>query len=148
MPIIIWGSRGVTSTLEQGEFYCPQCDSREEYALKQVRPFFTLFFIPLFPIGAAQRYVECRGCNDAFQEGVLDYRPPSEKDRLLAQFYGELKTGTSLEVLKRKLTGRGLGADEAEAALREMCDGEPRPCACGRRYHPSVRQCSECGAEL
>jgi hypothetical protein len=148
MPIIIWGSRGVTSTLDQGEFYCPECDDREEYVLKQVRPFFTLFFIPIFPIGAAQRYLECRGCGNAFSEEVLDYRPPSERDRLLARFYDELRSGTCLEVLRRKLVSRGMDEEAAEKALVEMCDGVPIQCQCRRRYHPRVRECSECGAKL
>ena len=25
MPFIIWGSRGITSHLETGDFYCPRC---------------------------------------------------------------------------------------------------------------------------
>ncbi len=51
MPIIIWGSRGLTSTVEDGEFYCPQCDAREEYTLKQVRPSSRCFSFPFFPLG-------------------------------------------------------------------------------------------------
>src|SRR5258707_12629593 len=46
MPFIIWGSRGITSELSCGEIFCPQCDAQEEYTLKQVRPYFTLYFIP------------------------------------------------------------------------------------------------------
>jgi len=148
MPIILFGSRGVTSTVEQGDFYCPQCDRREEYDLKQVRPFFTLFFIPIFPIGGGQRYVECLGCGGTFKERVLDYEPPSETDRLVAQFYNELKTGTSLEVIQQKLVNGGMETEKAEEILLSMCDGRPLRCSCGRRYHPQVPKCSECGADL
>ncbi len=148
MPIIIWGTRGVTSTLESGEFFCPVCDAREEYSLRQVRPFFTLFFIPLFPIGGADKYVECRGCGRAFKEEVRHYEPPSEAERLLGQFYSELRTGTSVEVIRRKLEDAGLDGDRADDVLDQMCEGRPRACGCGAHYHPDVRRCSECGAKL
>jgi hypothetical protein len=145
MPIIIWGSRGITSTKETGEFYCPKCDSMEEYRLKQVRPFFTIYFIPLFPIGAATRYVECRCCRGTFREEVLDYEPPSESDRLARRVYEELRTGTSVEVLRRKLTDHGMKQTEADELLDKMCDGHAKQCACGHSFHPQVRKCSHCG---
>jgi hypothetical protein len=148
MPIIIWGSRGVTSTKERGEFYCPQCDALEEYALKQIRPFFTLFFIPIFPIGGGERYVECRGCGGTFREEVLEYEPPSEMERYLGQIYGELQTGTSLEVAQQKLINAGMNADQAAEVLEQMCEGKVRTCACGHRFHRTARVCTHCGAEL
>ena len=148
MPIILFGTRGITSTLNHGEFYCPRCDHQEEYELKQQRPYFTLFFLPIFPIGRASRYVECAGCGRAFQEDVLEVEPPREADRLLEQFSEEFRTGTSLEVIRRKLARRGMTEEEAEEALLDLCGGRPKTCKCGRRYHPSVRECSECGASL
>ena len=148
MPIIIWGTRGITSTVEDGEFHCPRCDERNEYKLKQVRPFFTLFFLPIFPIGGAQRYVECGQCGTPFEADVLNYEPPTEAQRMLGRVYEELKTGTSLEVGRHKLVNAGMDADEADKALAAMCEGEPARCLCGKRFHPSVRQCSECGADL
>ena len=39
--MIIFGTRGVTSTLEKGDFLCPACCSHREYAHKRVRRFFT-----------------------------------------------------------------------------------------------------------
>jgi len=148
MPIVIWGSRGITRTRETGEFYCPHCDAQEEYALKQVRPFFTLYFIPLFPIGAAQRYVQCRGCKRTFNEAVLDYEPPSEGERLAGRIYDELRTGTSVGVLKRKLVDHGMNEAKAAQLLDKMCDGQPRHCSCGQSFHPDVRKCSHCGEVL
>lgn len=148
MPIIIWGSRGITSTIEGGEFYCPQCDAREEYTHKQNRPFFTLFFIPVFPIGGATRYVECHGCGRTFSEDVLSYEPPSEMDRLIGQFYNELKTGTSVEVVRQKLVNHGMGSSETEELLQKMCNGKMRTCVCGQHFHPDVFKCSHCGKNL
>jgi hypothetical protein len=148
MPIVIAGLRGITSTLDTGEFYCPQCDAREEYTLKQSRPFFTFFFIPIFPVGRAQRYVECQGCRQAFSEEVLQYEPPSEAERLLGQFFEELKTGTSVEVIEQKLINHGMEPDRATEVLEQMCGSRPRQCVCGQHFHPSVIKCSHCGSDL
>jgi hypothetical protein len=149
MPIIVWGTRGITSTLQHGEFHCPRCDAREEYKLENVRPFFTLFFIPLFPVGGGQRYVECLGCRGTYREEVLQYKPPSETERFLGQIYEELRTGTSLDMLQGKIVNMtSMAPEKARGVLEQMCDGRPRTCACGEQYHPEVPQCPGCGAKL
>jgi hypothetical protein len=148
MPIIFFGSRGVTSTVEYGDFYCPRCDHPEGYALKQVRPWFTLYFIPIFPIGGAQRYVECRRCGQAYKEAVLDMQGPSDANRLLAEVYSELKEGTSFDALQRRLVKEGMTQDEATELLTKMCEGHPQQCRCGQRLHPDVRECKYCGGNL
>jgi zinc-ribbon family len=148
MPIIIWGTRGITSTVDQGEFFCPHCDAREEYALKRIRPFFTLYFIPLFPVGGGQRYVECHGCRQTFKEEVLDYQPPSEAERLFARAYEDLRAGVSLESARQTLIERGVAEADVEEVLDKMCDGRPRACACGLHFHPDVRKCLSCGRTL
>jgi hypothetical protein len=168
MPIIFYGSRGIVSHLASGEFFCPHCGTRGRYQLKQVRRFFTLYFIPLFPIGGGMRFVECDQCGSQFQEGVLHYEPPPETqpqlpedydrlvdgrrvgdtERLLRAAQEELLGGTSLGKVQSKLVELGYDSARAEAILQEMCGGEPRKCVCGRRYHPQVLQCSECEAKL
>jgi hypothetical protein len=148
MPIIIWGSRGITSTIERGTFHCPNCQAREDYALKQVRPYFTLYFIPLFPVGGGRRYVECAGCGQAYQESVLSYEPPSEEQQLLAHVYDELKNGTAVDALRRSLVETGMDDAKAEETLLRMCEGQPRQCNCGQRFHPDVRECAYCGGRL
>jgi hypothetical protein len=148
MPFIIWGSRGLTSTVENGDFHCPRCDQQQEYALKQVRPWFTLYFIPIFPVGGAEKYVECLGCGNTYKDEVLNYEPPSEADRFLRQAYDEVVTGTSLEVMKKKLTNFGMDDHKADEVLDEMCGGERRYCACGQTFHPKVKKCTNCGEKL
>lgn len=81
--MIIWGSRGLTSVVESGQFNCPQCGSPQSFNLKQVRNFFTLYFIPLIPLDIAGRYVECNSCRGTFEEGITSYDP--EEDRLEMQ---------------------------------------------------------------
>ncbi|MEM9589137.1 MAG: DUF533 domain-containing protein [Planctomycetota bacterium] len=77
--MIIWGSRGLTSTLESSAFHCPQCSTQRQGSLKQVRNFFTLYFIPLIPLNVSGRFVECSSCAGTFAEEILSYDPEAER---------------------------------------------------------------------
>jgi hypothetical protein len=148
MPIIIWGSRGLSSVVDRGEFHCPRCDQREEYAVQASRRWFTLYFIPIFPISGTDRYVECLGCGQAYKESVLEYEPPSESERTASAAYEELRDGASLDSVKRKLVKNGMPDVEAEELLLKMCEDSPTLCSCGQRLHPDVRECRYCGSSL
>ena len=146
MPIIIWGSRGLTRQLDSGSFYCPNCDRTAEYLLKQVRPWFTLYFIPVFPVGSAERFVECQRCGGTFREQVLDMEPPSESDRFVRRLYNDLLTGSSVESVRDDLVKMGMGRHEAESLVRRLTEGEEVwSCRdCGDHYLKVVKRCTRC----
>lgn len=76
--MIIFGTTTIRRTIAEGHFHCPQCGGTHPYRHRKPTMFFTLYFIPLIPMGGnGQEYVECRSCNGAFTLGVLDL---SEKD--------------------------------------------------------------------
>jgi len=75
LAFIIFGTRGIRSTIKQGAFYCPQCQSEKNYKHKKVTQFFTLYFIPLIPLGNKGEYVECQTCRNTYIERVLDIAP-------------------------------------------------------------------------
>lgn len=77
--MIIWGSRGLTSTVGEGQFNCPKCAAKRTYRLRQVRNFFTLYFIPVIPLDIAGKYTECTTCSGTFGEEILSYDPEAEK---------------------------------------------------------------------
>lgn len=77
--MIIWGSRSLASTVEQQPFHCPQCSLVRDGKLKQLRNFFTLYFIPIIPLNVAGRYVECSSCGGTFAEEVLSYDAEQEQ---------------------------------------------------------------------
>lgn len=147
MPFIIWGSRGINSHVESGEFFCPNCNAEQEYRLMQSRPFFTIFFIPIFPIGGAQRYVECTQCRQTFYERVLDLSPAAPEERVFGQLFGELATGSSLEMVQSKMEAAGMDADQAAAILERGTQGHVWQCErCGDRYLDTVKRCLRCKA--
>lgn len=125
--MIIWGSRGLTSTIESNQFHCPQCNSKRDCSLKQVRNFFTLYFIPLIPLNVSGRFVECGSCGGNFAEEMLTYDPVVEQaetnDQLLrvmimaALADGNVDAGELSEIKKQYTEVAGLPV--AQAKLEE-----------------------------
>ena len=71
--MIIYGSRGIDSVREKTNFFCPDCNGNCPATLKEVKRYFTLYFIPLFPIGSAGIYVECDTCASQYDQEILNY---------------------------------------------------------------------------
>ena len=46
----IFGVGPKTKVVEKSQFSCPVCRTRSSYELRQQRQYFSLFFIPLFPM--------------------------------------------------------------------------------------------------
>ncbi len=82
--MIIFGTKGVTSTVKEGNFHCPQCNNNQHYRHRKVRKFFTLYFIPLIPLESAGEYVECRNCKGTFIPRVLEQG--SQNDEFMALY--------------------------------------------------------------
>jgi len=90
--MIIFGMRGVNSTMEKGEFNCPQCESDQMYKHKKVTRFFTLYFIPLIPLGRIGEFVECQNCKGTFIPKVLDYNKNNPgADKFLSEYEKAMK---------------------------------------------------------
>lgn len=133
MFLSVFGTRGIASTSDEGEFHCPVCHGSCGYEHKKVRKFFTLYFFPVIPLGAAGEYVECRKCQGTFPSEVLEVPPKAAVDEFEAVFemavrrllvemaladqfvtFGEFER---VSRLYRKLTGRPI---ENEAVAREL----------------------------
>lgn len=91
IAFIIFGTRGVTSTRDQGQFYCPQCSGNCDYRHKSVRRFFTLYFIPVIPLDQLGEYIECQRCQGTFQLDILNYDPAAQGDQVEALFMVAMK---------------------------------------------------------
>ena len=89
--MIIFGTRGVKSTVKSGDFLCPQCATKVPYKHKKVTNFFTLYFIPLIPLGSAGEYVECLKCKGTFVPRVLEYDPEQQQNEFQAQYETALR---------------------------------------------------------
>ena len=97
--MIIFGTRGVKSTMESGDFLCPQCAIESPYKHKKVTNFFTLYFIPLIPLGKAGEYVECQTCKGTFVPRVLDYDPRQSENEFQSQYEKAMRHSMVLMML-------------------------------------------------
>jgi len=84
--MIIFGTRGVRSTKATGNFNCPQCEADRGYRHRKVTQFFTLYFIPLIPLGSKGEYVECNHCKGTFITRVLDNSKSVDKLAFMAMY--------------------------------------------------------------
>jgi len=78
LSLVIYGTRGLSSTTDTGVFNCPQCGPQQHYSNKQSRVWFTLYFIPVIPLHVNANWIECSSCRGTYQPAVLNYNPEAE----------------------------------------------------------------------
>jgi zinc-ribbon family len=55
----------------EGMFHCPNCGGDRHYKQKIGRRWFTLFFLPVIPLGKVAEVVQCSTCNTRYNLSVL-----------------------------------------------------------------------------
>jgi uncharacterized tellurite resistance protein B-like protein len=84
--MIIWGSKGRTATIASGEFHCPDCSDYKLYKHQKVKRWFTLYFIPVFPMEDLGEYIECGDCKSTYKNNVLENDPKKKQEQIQALF--------------------------------------------------------------
>lgn len=128
--MIIWGTRTMNSNSGEGMFFCPRCNMKKSYVHYQVNRWFTLYFIPLIPLGSVGEFVECKGCAATWAPEVLRLAPPREVRDLHEH---EAAGGGELERVLRRLMAMMVVADgkvdprevDAMRTIFEEVTGEP-----------------------
>ena len=116
MPFfIIFGTRGVTTSGERGDFHCPQCGPHNPYTIKTVRRFFTLYFIPIIPLDRLGEYLECSTCQGTFETEVRDYDPSQYQQQLQSVYMVAMK-----QAMICMLLADGVIDDEEVKAVQQI----------------------------
>ena len=69
---IIFGCKSRYINEDEGVFVCPQCETLKQYNKKSIQSWFTLFFLPIFPLGKKEdRHIECHQCQRTYYPEVL-----------------------------------------------------------------------------
>ncbi|MFT3855134.1 MAG: hypothetical protein QM733_20730 [Ilumatobacteraceae bacterium] len=71
---LIFGAKGRWSRYQHdtGEFFCPKCGGDRQWVRCVLRRWFSLFFVPIFPMGKpVVTAVQCTTCNTRFDEAAL-----------------------------------------------------------------------------
>ena len=69
--LIIFGTQAVRRKRGTGSFFCPSCRRDTTFVRSRVRQFFTLYFVPLIPLGKGTEIVHCEGCGLEYPADVL-----------------------------------------------------------------------------
>jgi len=150
--MIIFGTTARRKTIGSGQFYCPHCQTQRSYERKQAKRYFTLYFIPLIPMGDLGEFIECQTCHMAFSVDVLKLKPSVKKlslAEMMNRVKGLLDDGMPVEYLIRDLTAAGLDREVALQTVNTHLGEARKHCPdCGLTYSPAIATCTECGKPL
>ena len=94
---ILFGTKGRAIETDSGQFHCPNCNIKEEYGKKYVQDWFTLFFIPIFPIsGKKNDHIECKKCESIYHTDVIEYKPALNEEEIESEYEKALKKSLGL----------------------------------------------------
>jgi hypothetical protein len=97
---ILFGTKGRAIETDNGEFNYPNCNIKQEYGKKYVQDWFTLFFIPIFPIKWKKNdHIECKKCESIYHVNVIDYKPALSNDEMESEYEKALKNVLCLKIL-------------------------------------------------
>lgn len=93
---ILFGFKVRGKVLDTGTFACPREGGDRAYERRELRRWFTLFFVPLIPLNVVGEVVSCTSCGSDWDPAVLS-RPTTERLR------GDL--GGLVTLVARRLAG-------------------------------------------
>jgi hypothetical protein len=73
--MIIFGSRTVSRPRGQSMFFCPVCRTRRNGSHIVHTRYFTLYFLPIFPLGGSTDSICCMECGQSFTAEVMNVQP-------------------------------------------------------------------------
>src|SRR5215475_15676860 len=89
---IIFGTKSVKTPVKGGlslRRYCDRCRFLSDMGEYTFRPYFTLFFIPVFPISKGESMLVCSRCGATFYSHHEDYQTGDEESK--QKYEGEAK---------------------------------------------------------
>ena len=111
----IAGTKGETTTVAKGEFYCPECSLQTTYKHNQVHEKITVFFIPIANLRLLGEYIECQSCDGTYEMEILDYDPEQDQLEFEALYLIGLK-----KVMTMMMLADGKIEDSEKAMMRDI----------------------------
>lgn len=98
--MIFFGTKGRAIEMDKGNFHCPNCNSKKDYSKKYVQTWFTLYFIPIFPVGEKKNeHIECQECENIYHVEVANYQPSLDAEKIESEYEKALKNVLCLMIL-------------------------------------------------
>ena len=98
--MIIFGTKGRSIKMDSGEFHCPNCNTPRTYQKKYVQDWFTLYFIPTFPVGSKKNeHIECEECSSIYHLDVIDHKPGLNDEEMASEYEKALQNVLCLMII-------------------------------------------------
>ena len=98
--MIIFGTKGRSIKMDSGDFHCPNCNTNRAYNKKYVQDWFTLYFIPTFPVGSKKNeHIECEECSSIYHLDVIDYKPGLNDEEMTSEYEKALQNVLCLMII-------------------------------------------------
>lgn len=123
--ILLFGTRAIESSDDAAapvRTVCPNCNEMTDIVGKRYRQWFTLFFIPLFPISGSTRVSRCTLCGATFDLGAdelrrnMDESHREQSQRTIA-LYNSLRNSPANSVTLNELMTLYAGLGEFDQAV-------------------------------
>jgi tetratricopeptide (TPR) repeat protein len=109
--ILLFGTRAIIRDDHDArgvEAVCPRCNQRTQIVGKTYRNWFTVFFIPIFPISGANRFSQCSNCGAQFpvearQLGTQVAAVEREQSQRAIQLYNSLRNSPGNSITLNEL---------------------------------------------
>lgn len=102
--IIIFGTRNLTKNYGVvNEIECHNCHNKKFWSYIKTRLWFTLFWIPVIPLGGAKHYILCPVCNSA----IILEGSDREKYEKMAKLNSDFLNGKVSEEEYREQINKG-----------------------------------------
>ena len=123
--ILLFGTRAIVrDDLDSHgvEAVCPRCNQRAQIAGKIYRNWFTVFFIPIFPISGAQRFSQCSNCGAQFpiearQLGSQVAAAERDQSQRAIQLYNSLRNSPGNSITLNELMTLYAALNDFEQAI-------------------------------
>src|SRR5438105_526450 len=128
--IILFGSRnliGGDPHAQPLQTTCPRCGNATTIVGKSYRPWFTLFFVPILPIGGRRRFSQCSACNAQFPVPIDELRSrlagaQQQQSQQAIALYNSLRQSPANSITLNELMLMYAGMNEYDQAISAARD--------------------------
>jgi tetratricopeptide (TPR) repeat protein len=122
--ILLFGTRAIEShdSVPPVRTVCPHCNQSADIVGKAYRQWFTVFFIPVFPISGSTRFSRCTNCGatfqvpaDQLQRNVIDAQ--REQSQRTIALYNSLRNSPANSITLNELMTLYAGLGEFDQAI-------------------------------
>jgi len=123
--ILLFGTKPMISTdgnTPPVHAVCPRCGQRADIVAKSYRTWFTLFFIPVFPVSGSKKFSECSRCGAQFPLETAQLRQniaavEQEYQQRAIQLYNSLRNSPANSVTLNELMTLYASIEEYDQAI-------------------------------